>query len=147
MRLKTLFFESNHSYLLVRDASPSNFSLFKYIQNNYQDSSLIFFPLQNEGSGVWFTTPGRDISTLQASSFYNLPQGQLAFAPTQTGHGTFTGIFHPAQAVTPPNVHHPLLQQSQGITNPAEMVGPTSNVYQQQQQQQQHAQMNWPSNY
>lgn len=99
---------------------------------------------QNEGSGVWFTTPGRDMSALQqASSFYNLPQGQLAFAPTQTGHGTFTGVFHPAQAVAAQNVH-PLLQQSQGITNPADMVGPTGNVYQQQPQ---HAQLNWPSNY
>ncbi|KAL1560943.1 GBF-interacting protein 1-like isoform X1 [Salvia divinorum] len=98
---------------------------------------------QNEGPGVWFTTPGRDISTLHASSFYNLPQPQLAFTPNQTGHGTFTGIFQPAQAVAPQNVH-PLLQQSQGITNPADMVGPTGNVYQQQPQ---HAQLNWPSNY
>ncbi|XP_041990782.1 GBF-interacting protein 1-like isoform X1 [Salvia splendens] len=100
---------------------------------------------QNEGPSVWFPTPGRDISTLHASSFYNLPQGQLAFTPNQTGHRTFTGIFHPAaQAVAPQNVH-PLLQQSQGITNPADMVGPTGNVYQQQQPQ--HAQLNWPSNY
>ncbi|KAH6785195.1 hypothetical protein C2S51_037650 [Perilla frutescens var. frutescens] len=108
-----------------------------------KDSNVYSSGQQNEGSGVWFTTPSRDISTLQASSFYNLPQGQLAFTPTQTGHGTFTGIFHPAQAVTPPNVH-PLLQQSQGIANPADMVGPTGNVYQQQPQ---HAQLNWPSNY
>ncbi|KAL9144902.1 hypothetical protein ABFS82_13G005500 [Erythranthe guttata] len=102
---------------------------------------------QNEGSGVWFTGPGRDISTLQPNSFYNLPQGQLAFAPTQGGHGPFTGIFHPAQAVT--NVHQ-LLQQSQAITNPVDMVVPSASVYQQQQQQQQppqHAQLNWPSNY
>ncbi|KAL0354329.1 UNVERIFIED_CONTAM: GBF-interacting protein 1-like [Sesamum angustifolium] len=97
---------------------------------------------QNEGSGVWFTTHSRDIPTLQASSFYNLPQGQLAFTPTQPGHGTFTGIFHPAQAVTAANVH-PLLQQSQAITNPVDMVGPTASVYQQPQ----HAQLNWPSNY
>ncbi|KAL6529839.1 hypothetical protein OROGR_015462 [Orobanche gracilis] len=98
---------------------------------------------QNEGSGVWYTTPGRDISTLQASPFYNLPQGQLAFAPSQPGHGPFAGIFHPAQAVTAANVH-PLLQQSQAITsNPVDMVGPTSGVYQQPQ----HKQLNWPSNY
>ncbi|KAL0362095.1 UNVERIFIED_CONTAM: GBF-interacting protein 1 [Sesamum calycinum] len=83
-----------------------------------------------------------NIPTLQASSFYNLPQGQLAFTPTQPGHGTFTGIFHPAQAVTAANVH-PLLQQSQAITNPVDMVGPTASVYQQPQ----HAQLNWPSNY
>lgn len=108
-----------------------------------KDNNVYSSGQQNEGSGVWYTTPSRDISTLQASSFYNLPQGQLAFTPTQTGHGTFTGIFHPAQAVTAPNVH-PLLQQSQGIANPADMVGPAGNVYQQQPQ---HAQLNWPSNY
>lgn len=97
---------------------------------------------QNEGSGVWFAAPSRDISTLQANSFYNLPAGQLAFAPTQPGHGTFTGIFHPAQAVTTPNMH-PLLQQSQSITNTGDMSGPIASIYQQPQ----HAQLNWPSNY
>ncbi|KAL8474011.1 hypothetical protein ACS0TY_030748 [Phlomoides rotata] len=107
-----------------------------------KDNNVYSIGQQNEGSGVWFATPGRDISTLQASSFYNLPQGQLAFTPTQPGHGTFTGLYHPAQAVTATNVH-PLLQQSQAMTNPVDMVGPTPNVYQQPQ----HAQLNWPSNY
>ncbi|XP_051125457.1 uncharacterized protein LOC127247585 isoform X2 [Andrographis paniculata] len=97
---------------------------------------------QNDGSGVWFTTPGRDISTLQTNSFYNLPPGQLAFTPTQPGHGTFTGIFHPAQAVTTANVH-PFLQQSQPITNAGDMTGPTAGVYQQPQ----YTQLNWPNNY
>ncbi|GER33560.1 hypothetical protein STAS_09697 [Striga asiatica] len=95
---------------------------------------------QNDGSGVWYTAPGRDISALQASSFYNLPQGQLAFAPSQPGHGPFSGVFHPAQAVTTANIH-PLLQQPQAITNsPVDMVGPTPSVYQQPQ----HTQLNWP---
>ncbi|KAL3646147.1 hypothetical protein CASFOL_011327 [Castilleja foliolosa] len=99
---------------------------------------------QNEGSGgVWYTTPGPDISTLQASSFYNLPQGQLAFAPSQPGHGPFAGVFHPGQAMAAANVH-PLLQQSQAITNnPVDMVRPAASVYQQSQ----HTQLNWPSNY
>ncbi|XP_073125036.1 uncharacterized protein [Henckelia pumila] len=97
---------------------------------------------QSEGAGLWFTTPSRDISNMQASSFYNLPQGQLAFAPTQPGPGTFTSIFHPAQAVTATTVH-PLLQQSQSITTPADIVGPTAHVYQQPQ----HTQLNWPTNY
>ncbi|KAL3821617.1 hypothetical protein ACJIZ3_007522 [Penstemon smallii] len=94
---------------------------------------------QSEGSGVWITNPGRDISTMQASSFCNLSQGQLGFTPTQPGHGTFTGIFHHAQVATV----HPLLQQSQAITSPADMVGQTTNMYQQPQ----HSQINWPSNY
>ncbi|EPS70506.1 hypothetical protein M569_04245, partial [Genlisea aurea] len=92
---------------------------------------------QNEGSGVWYTTPTGDISSLPASTFYNLSQGgQLAFGPAQAGHGTFTSIFHPAQGVTAPNLH-PVLQQSQAITSHAEMA---PNIYQQPQP-------NWPSNY
>lgn len=89
-----------------------------------------------------FTASGQDISSLQASSFYNLPQGQLAFTPTQHGHGTFAGMYHPAQAMTAATVH-PLLQQSQTITSPVDMVGPPTSVYQQPQ----HTQLNWSSNY
>ncbi|KAJ7964673.1 GBF-interacting protein 1-like isoform X2 [Quillaja saponaria] len=96
---------------------------------------------QSEGSAVWVAAPGRDISSLPTSSFYNLPpQSQhVTFTPTQAGHGTFAGVYHPAQAVTAATVH-PLLQQSQGAVD---MVGPGGSIYQQPQ----HAQMNWPSNY
>ncbi|GMN27563.1 hypothetical protein TIFTF001_001717 [Ficus carica] len=71
------------------------------------------------------------------------PQGQhVAFTPAQAGHGTFAGIYHPAQAVTATTVH-PLLQQSQTMVGGVDMVGPGGGVYQQPQ----HAQLNWPSNY
>ncbi|XP_055810707.1 GBF-interacting protein 1-like isoform X2 [Solanum dulcamara] len=96
---------------------------------------------QSEGSGVW-VTPGRDLSSLQASSFYNLPQGQVAFTPTQPGHGNIAGLYHPAQPVTAQTVH-PLMQQSQTMSGPIDMVGPTVTVYQQPQ----HSQINWPSSY
>ncbi|XP_049404429.1 GBF-interacting protein 1-like isoform X3 [Solanum stenotomum] len=96
---------------------------------------------QSEGSGVWIT-PGRDLSSLQASSFYNLPQGQVAFTPTQPGHGNIAGLYHPAQPVTAQTVH-PLMQQSQTMSGPIDMVGPTATVYQQPQ----HSQINWPSSY
>jgi hypothetical protein len=87
---------------------------------------------------MWVAAPGRDMTNLPTTSFYNLPpQGQhMTFAPTQAAHGTYASIYHPAQAVTAAAVH-PLLQQSQT------MAGPGGNVYQQPQ----HAQMNWPSNY
>ncbi|KAL0301685.1 UNVERIFIED_CONTAM: hypothetical protein Sradi_6445300 [Sesamum radiatum] len=49
-------------------------------------------------------------------------QGQLAFTSTQPGHGAFTGIFHPAQAVTAATVH-PLLLHSQVISNHVDMGG------------------------
>ncbi|XP_020231122.1 GBF-interacting protein 1-like isoform X2 [Cajanus cajan] len=85
--------------------------------------------------------PGPDISS---SSFYNLtPQGQhMTFAPTQAGHGTFPGIYHPTQAVTAGAVH-PLLQQSQTMAGAVDMVGTGGSVYQQPQ----HAHINWPGNY
>lgn len=98
--------------------------------------------LQSESSGVWINAHNRDLSSLQASSFYNLPQGQVALAHTQPGHGTFAGVYHPVQPVTASTVH-PLLQQSQTIAGPVDMVGPTANVYQRPQ----HSQMNWPSSY
>ncbi|KAL2474411.1 Kinase-related protein of unknown function (DUF1296) [Abeliophyllum distichum] len=106
-----------------------------------KENSLYVNGQQSEGSGVWFTTPSQDISSLQASSFYNFPQGQLAFTSTQPGHGTFAGMYH-AQAMTAATVH-PLLQQSQTITSPVDMVGPPTSVYQQPQ----HTQLNWSSNY
>ncbi|MCD9646128.1 hypothetical protein HAX54_035696 [Datura stramonium] len=96
---------------------------------------------QSEASGVWIT-PGRDLSSLQASSFYNLPQGQVAFTPTQPGHGNIAGLYHPSQSVTPQTVH-PLMHQSQTMAGPIDMVGPTATVYQQPQ----HSQINWPSSY
>ncbi|XP_022848714.1 GBF-interacting protein 1-like [Olea europaea var. sylvestris] len=105
-----------------------------------KENSLYVSGQQSEGSGVWFTTPSQDISSLQASSFYNLPQSQLPFTPTQPGHGTFAGMYHPSQAAA--TVHH-LLQQSQTITSPVDMVGPPTSVYQQPQ----HTQLNWSSNY
>ncbi|KAL8136673.1 hypothetical protein V2J09_002674 [Rumex salicifolius] len=117
----------------------------QYKENNVYNGAQ----QQTEGSTVWITTPGRDISGLQANSYYNLPpQGQhMAFPPPQAGgHGSFPGMYHhPGQPVTPGNVH-PLLQQSQAMPGAVDMVGAApGSVYQQQPQ---HAsQMNWPNNY
>ncbi|KAG6719315.1 hypothetical protein I3842_04G196200 [Carya illinoinensis] len=99
---------------------------------------------KGEGSSVWVAAPGRDISSMPTSSIYNLPpQGQhMTFTPTQAGHGTFPGVYHPAQAVTAAVVH-PLLQQSQSMAEAVDMSGPGGSVYQQPQQ----TQINWSSNY
>lgn len=98
---------------------------------------------QSEGSGVWIASSGRDMSSLQGSSFYNLPQGQMAYTPTQPSHGTFANVYHPSQQVNATTVHQ-LMQQSQAMAGPVDMVGPNGNVYQQQPQ---HSQMNWPNNF
>ncbi|CAL0315651.1 unnamed protein product [Lupinus luteus] len=112
--------------------------------SQFKENNVYISGQQSEGSAVWVTAPGRDISSLPTSSYYNIPpQGQhVTFAPTQAGHGPFTGIYHPPQAVTAAAVH-PLLQQSQTMAGAVEMVGPGGNVYQQPQ----HAQINWPGNY
>ncbi|XP_054797714.1 GBF-interacting protein 1 [Prosopis cineraria] len=112
--------------------------------SQFKESNVYISGQQSEGSAVWVAAPGREMSSLPTSSFYSLPpQGQhVTFAPTQAGHGTFAGIYHPAQAVTAATVH-PLLQQSQTMAGAVDMVGPGGSVYQQPQ----HSQMNWPSNY
>ncbi|XP_022771652.1 GBF-interacting protein 1-like isoform X2 [Durio zibethinus] len=111
--------------------------------SQFKESNVYITGQQSEGSAVWIAPPGRDISSLPASSFYNLhPQGQnVTFAPTQVAPGSFAGIYHP-QAVTAAAVH-PLLQQAQTMAGAVDMGGPAASVYQQPQ----HAQMNWPSNY
>ncbi|XP_024026610.1 GBF-interacting protein 1-like isoform X2 [Morus notabilis] len=112
--------------------------------SQFKENNVYIAGQQSEGSAMWVAAPGRDISSLPTSSFYNLPpQGQhVAFTPAQAGHGTFAGIYHPAQAVTATTVH-PLLQQSQTMAGAVDMVGPGGGVYQQPQ----HTQINWPSNY
>ncbi|KAK4341778.1 hypothetical protein RND71_037594 [Anisodus tanguticus] len=110
--------------------------------SQFQESNVYVSGQQSESSGVWINAHNRDLSTLQASSFYNLSQGQVALTPPQPGHGTFAGVYHPAQPVTASSVH-PLLQQSQTLAGPVDMVGPIANVYQRRQ----HSQMNWPSSY
>ncbi|XP_039021925.1 GBF-interacting protein 1-like [Hibiscus syriacus] len=97
---------------------------------------------QSEGSAVWIAPPGRDMSNLPASSFYNFaPPGQnVTFPPTQVP-GSFAGIYHP-QTATAAAVH-PLLQQAQTMAGAVNMGGSAAGVYRQPQ----HAQMNWPSNY
>ncbi|KAJ8497223.1 hypothetical protein OPV22_007775 [Ensete ventricosum] len=68
-----------------------------------------------EGSAAWIQAPGQDNSSLKATTFYSvLPH--MTFAPTQTGHGAFGGIYHPAPAAV-----HPLVQQSQAAAGEVEM--------------------------
>ncbi|CAL0317800.1 unnamed protein product [Lupinus luteus] len=112
--------------------------------SQFKENNVYISGQQSEGSPVWVTAPGRDISSLPTSSYYNIPpQAQhVSFAPTQTGHGTFASIYHPPQAVTAGTVH-PLLHQSQTMAGAVEMVGPGGNVYQQPQ----HAQINWSGSY
>ncbi|CAN4084542.1 unnamed protein product [Withania somnifera] len=110
--------------------------------SQFQESNVYVSGQQSESSGVWINAHNRDLSSLQASSFYNLPQGQVALTLTQPGHGTFTGVYRPAQPVTASTVH-PLLQQSQTLAGSVDMVGPTANVYQRPH----HSQMNWPNSY
>ncbi|KAK9035154.1 hypothetical protein V6N11_077203 [Hibiscus sabdariffa] len=108
--------------------------------SQFKESNVYITGQQSEGSAVWIAPPGRDISSLPASSFYNLPpQSQnVTFAPTQVGPGSFAGIYHPQGVAAGV---HPLLQQAQTIAGAVDIGGHAANVYQPPQ----HAQMNWPS--
>ncbi|XP_010942881.1 uncharacterized protein [Elaeis guineensis] len=99
---------------------------------------------QSEVPTVWIPAPGRDVSSLQASSFYSLPpQGQhVTFAPTQAGHGSFTGIYQPTQIVAAGSVH-PLLQQFQATSGAIEVAGTPAGIYQRPQR----APVNWVNNH
>ncbi|TYI55793.1 hypothetical protein E1A91_D11G165300v1 [Gossypium mustelinum] len=110
--------------------------------SQFKESNVYITGQQSEGSAVWIAPPGREISSLPASSFYNLPpQSQnVTFPPTQVGPGSFAGIYHPQGVAAGV---HPHLQQAQTMAGAVDMGGPAANVYQQPQ----HAQMNWPSNY
>lgn len=111
--------------------------------SQYKENNAYITGQQSEGSPVWIPGPGRDISALQASSFYSLPpQGQHVTFPAQAGHGAFAGIYHPTQTMAAATVH-PLLQQSQTMAGPVEIVGPPTGVYQQPQR----PQVNWANNY
>ncbi|XP_072969616.1 GBF-interacting protein 1-like [Typha angustifolia] len=112
--------------------------------SQFKENNVYIAGQQSEGSAVWIPAPGRDLSSMQASSFYGLPpQGQhVAFAPAQAGHGAFGGIYHPSQTVAAAAVH-PLLQQSQTVAGAVEMVAPPAGVYQQPQR----GQINWTNNY
>ncbi|XP_019431617.1 PREDICTED: GBF-interacting protein 1-like isoform X2 [Lupinus angustifolius] len=131
----------NHSSAAPAGNSTSNEDLGS---SQFNENNVYINGQQSEGSAVWVTAPGRDISSFPTSSYYSIPpQGpHVTFAPTQGGHGTFPSIYHPPQAVTAATVH-PMLQQSQTMPGAVEMVGPGGNVYQQPQ----HAQINWPGNY
>ncbi|URD92625.1 hypothetical protein MUK42_01212 [Musa troglodytarum] len=111
--------------------------------SQFKENSVYVPGQQSEGSAVWIPAPGRDISALQASSFYSIPpQGQhMTFAPAQAGHGAFGGIYPPTPTVAASV--HPLLQQSQTVAGAVEMLGPPAGVYQQPQR----AQINWTNNY
>ncbi|KAK8588520.1 hypothetical protein V6N13_087436 [Hibiscus sabdariffa] len=108
--------------------------------SQFKESNAYITGQQSEGSAVWIAPPGRDISSLPTSSFYNLPpQSQnVTFAPAQVGPGSFAGMYHPQGVAAGV---HPLLQQAQTMAGAVDMGGAAAaNVYQQPQ----HAQ-NWPS--
>lgn len=94
---------------------------------------------QSEGSGMWISGPGREMSGLPSNSFYLPPP--LAITPPQSGHGggAYGGIYHPAQ----PNVH-PLVQQSQTMAPSVETVRPPIGAYHQHSLS---SQVNWNTTY
>eukprot|EP01018_Ginkgo_biloba_P012830 Gb_00263 [translate_table: standard] len=108
-----------------------------------KESNLYIPSQQVEGSAFWFRTPPQNPSGMQSGSYYNLSaQGQnAAFAPTQSGHAAYAGLYHPAQSGLVPNSHQ-LLQQSETLGVAAAVTSAQVGSYQQSQ-----GQLNWANNY
>ncbi|XP_072978932.1 uncharacterized protein [Typha angustifolia] len=126
----------------------------------YKDNSLYVPNPQAETSDIWIQTP-RELPSLQASPYYNLP-GQTphaAFMPTHPSHPSFNAtaqsshvhygsLYHPPQA-TPIGSPHPLVPQQApppmggsigvGVAAP----GPQLGAYQQPQL----GHLNWTTNF
>jgi len=94
-------------------------------------------------SAVWFRTP-QNLSGMQSNSYYSLTaQGQnVAFAPTQSGHAAYAGLYHPAQSGVAQNSPQ-LLQQSEPLGAAAGGNNSQTGGYQQSQP----GQLNWSNNY
>ncbi|KAF6153826.1 hypothetical protein GIB67_001059 [Kingdonia uniflora] len=115
------------------------------VASQYKESNGYINAQQTEGGQTaWIQS--REAPGLPSNSFYNGPQGQhISFPPAQIGHGSFAGMYPPAQTMAIPTVHHPLMQQSH-TAGGVEMPGaPPGTVYQQQQPQR--TQINWTNNY
>uniref|UniRef100_A0A0C9QR94 TSA: Wollemia nobilis Ref_Wollemi_Transcript_13006_3501 transcribed RNA sequence n=1 Tax=Wollemia nobilis TaxID=56998 RepID=A0A0C9QR94_9CONI len=113
--------------------------------SQYKENNMYVAGQQGEGSTVWLHQgPPRDILSMQANSYYNMPpQGQhVTFAHTQGGHAAYAGLYHPTQSGPATNAH-PLLQQTQALGGAVGVVGAQAGVYQQPQR----AQLNWANNY
>ncbi|KAL3508342.1 hypothetical protein ACH5RR_027743 [Cinchona calisaya] len=96
---------------------------------------------QNEESQVWTSATGQDMSTLQATFFYNYPQGQqVAYSPAYSGQGPLGGMSHLTQTTGAPTTVQSLPQQSQAVAGSVEPVVPSTGTYQQP-----HSQINWNS--
>ncbi|XP_057850826.2 GBF-interacting protein 1-like isoform X1 [Cryptomeria japonica] len=103
----------------------------------------LYIPSQQvDGSAFWFRTP-QNLPNMQSSSYYSLSaQGQnVAFAPAQSGHAAYAGLYHPAQSAVAQNSPQ-LLQQSDALGGAAGGSNSQAAGYQQSQP----GQLNW-SNY
>lgn len=107
-----------------------------------KEQSLYIPGQQVDGSAFWFRTP-QNLPNMQSSSYYSLSaQGQnVAFAPAQSGHAAYAGLYHPAQSAVTQNSPQ-LLQQSDALGGAAGGSNSQAAGYQQSQP----GQLNW-SNY
>lgn len=131
-------------------ASPSGFSASPAVtggsRSGFEENkeTNVYIPGQQvDGSAFWFRTP-QNISGMQSNSYYSLTaQGQnVAFAPTQSGHAAYAGLYHPAQSGVAQNSPQ-LLQQSEPLGAAAGGTNSQTGGYQQSQP----GQLNWSNNY
>uniref|UniRef100_A0A0C9S9Y5 TSA: Wollemia nobilis Ref_Wollemi_Transcript_5636_3338 transcribed RNA sequence n=1 Tax=Wollemia nobilis TaxID=56998 RepID=A0A0C9S9Y5_9CONI len=131
-------------------ASPSGFSASPAVSGGNRagfeenkETNLYIPSQQVDGSAFWFRTP-QNLASMQSNSYYSLSaQGQnVAFAPAQSGHAAYAGLYHPAQSGVAQNSPQ-LLQQSETLGGAAGGSNSQTGGYQQSQP----GQLNWSNNY
>ncbi|XP_019198389.1 PREDICTED: GBF-interacting protein 1-like [Ipomoea nil] len=132
--LPSQYKQGSNSANVTHIGAPGNYGPHDSTANYNPASATVGNPSSNDENSA---------SQFKASSFYSSPRGQVAFTtPPQPVHGTASGLYHPVPPVTTPTVH-PLLQQSQLLAGPLDIVGPAASIYHQPL----HSHITWPSSY
>lgn len=96
---------------------------------------------QNEESHGWTSVPGRDVSTLQANSFYTIAHGQqVTDPPAHSSQGSLAGMYHLRATTVTPSVISSLPPYCQAMVGSVDSMVPPSNTYHQP-----HSQISWNS--
>ncbi|XVE51887.1 hypothetical protein DITRI_Ditri02bG0077000 [Diplodiscus trichospermus] len=123
----------------------------------YKDGNIYMSSQQADTSDLWIQNP-RELSGLQSSPYYNMPQTPHGYMPSHTGHASFnaavaqsshmqfSGLYHPPpQPAAMANPHHlgPAMGANVGVGVPPAAPGAQVGAYQPPQL----GHLNWTTNF
>ncbi|GAA0180339.1 hypothetical protein LIER_30093 [Lithospermum erythrorhizon] len=124
-------YSSSPAFTSGNSSSTEDLMAAEFKENNMYAATL----KKNEEAHTWTATPGRDMSTLPANYFYNIPPGHHVAFPSHSTHGPpFPGVYHPNQShpLSAPSSLQSFSQQPQAAGGTIESVVPSSQLPQSQ---------------